>query len=189
MKNPYACTYACMFIHYCRSISGVIGFSRETLVALITNIEGREHRRREMGRGLEHPRASSTDDVECFFSMMRDAIGRNFTTKEMKYGFRKVCIEFNKRIDPDLQFFYHTSCHSRYHEGPQKDFSKPKKKPPRKSKRVPRREQPSAFGLRRATLPVRGSLSVRPKFHNQPLELPPPPSFPVYISEHSYSRS
>lgn len=158
-------------------------------MALITNIEGRELRRRENsnGRGLEHPRASSTDDVECFFSMMRDAIGRNFTTKQMKYGFRKVCIEFSKRLDPDLPFFYHTSSHNRYREGPQQDFSNPRKKPLRKSKRVPRREQPSAFAPRRATLPVRGSLAVRPKFHNLPLELPPPPSCPVLSFEHSYA--
>ena len=51
-----------------------MGFSRETLVAVTTNIEGREHLRREQinsGCLLENPRAASTDDVECFFSMMR----------------------------------------------------------------------------------------------------------------------
>ena len=60
-------------------------------MAVITNIEGCEWRRRfNKERGPEHPRASSTDDVECFFSMMRDGLGRNFTTKEVKYGFRKI---------------------------------------------------------------------------------------------------
>ena len=54
---------------YSRSISGVRGFSRETLVALVANIESREWRKKfnsERGVLPEHPRASTTDDVECF---------------------------------------------------------------------------------------------------------------------------
>ena len=70
-------------------MNNILGFSRETLIAVITNIEGREHLRRQRINSrspLENPRASSTDDVECFFSMMsffsmmRDTIGQNFTT-------------------------------------------------------------------------------------------------------------
>ena len=76
---------------------------------------------------LEYPRASGTDDVECFFSMMRDIIGQNFT-KEVKYGIHKVYAEFIKRADPDLPFYYHTSCHTRYHQGPLPDFDQPPKK-------------------------------------------------------------
>ena len=178
------------FYIMCRSLSSVLGFSKETLVALITNIEGREWQRRDNimnGRKPEHPRASSTDDVECFFSVMRDSIGRNFTTKEVKLGFRKICAEFTKRLDPNLPFFYHTSSHTRYYEGPLPEFSEPGKKTSRKRKRVPRREQPAAFAPRRATMPVRGSLSVRPQFHNLPLELPPLPTGPIHVSEHSYA--
>ena len=166
------------FEFLCRSLSTVLGFSKETLVAIITNIEGREWQRRDNvmnGRKPEHPRASSTDDVECFFSVMRDSIGRNFTTKEVKLAFRKICAEFTKRLDPNLPFFYHTSSHTRYYEGPLPEFSKPDKKTSCKRKRVPRREQPAAFAPRRATMPVRGSLSVKPQFHNLPLELPPLP--------------
>ena len=71
----------------------------KTLMALITNIEGREWQRCYMGRTPDHPRASSIDDVEFFFSsVMRDSIGRNFTTKQVKYWFRKVCAEFTKRM-------------------------------------------------------------------------------------------
>ena len=171
-----------------RSLSGILGFSRETLVAMITNIEGREWHRRECSnenRHLEHPRASSSDDVECFFSMMRDAIGQNFTVNQVKFGIQKVFGEFKKRVDPDLPLYYHTSSHTRYHEGPLPDFDQPAKK--KLIKRVPRREQPTAFGARHATMPVRGSLSVRPKFHNLPLELPPPPTSPVVLYEHSYA--
>ena len=35
-------------------------------------------------------RASSTDDVECFFSMTRDSLGRNFNSKQVKFGIRKI---------------------------------------------------------------------------------------------------
>ena len=188
-----ACAYAVIKILFnfsCRSLNNVLGFSKETLVALITNIEGREWQRcynSNMGRTPDHPRASSTDDVECFFSVMRDSIGRNFTTKQVKYGFRKVCAEFTKRMDPNLPFYYHTSAHSRFYEGPLPEFNEGSKKPRRKSGRVPRREQPAAFAPRRATMPVRGTLSVRPQFHNLPLELPPPPTGPQHVYEHSYA--
>ena len=136
----------------------VLGFSKETISALVTNIEGRQRQRRECtaNQPTEHPRASSTDDVECFFSTMRDAIGRNFTTKEVKFEIRKVLAEFVKRVDPDLPFFYHTSSHTRFHEGPLPNFDLPPKK--EKTKCIPRRAQPAAFGPRRATMPVRGSL-------------------------------
>ncbi len=89
--------------------------------------------------------AVATDDVEYFFSMMRDSLGKNFTTKEVDIGFRKVCSEFTKQLDPDLPFYYHTSSHTRYYEGPLPDFSKPSEKKRRKNHRTPRREQPSAF--------------------------------------------
>ena len=46
------------------------GFTREVLIALVANNETREWRRtfnREKGIPPEHPRSSTTDDVECFF--------------------------------------------------------------------------------------------------------------------------
>ena len=73
-----------------RDISGVRGFSRETLVALIADIESREWRRGFLVReGLpeEHPRASTTDDVECFFSFLRDSVGKDFSLKEVYYTY------------------------------------------------------------------------------------------------------
>lgn len=169
-----------------RSLSDVLGFSKETLMAVVTNIEGREWHRRDCASknpSLEHPRANSTDDMECFFSLMRDSIGQNFTVKEAKFGMRKLIGEFSKRADPDLPFYYHTSSHTRYYEGPHPNFDKPLDKKSRE-KRIPRREQPSAFAPRHATMPVRGSLSVRPTFHNVPLELPPPLTGPIFLFEH-----
>ena len=87
----------------CRSLNGIRGVTRETLVALTTTIESREWmRRRRVSVGLppEHPRASSTDDVECFFSILRNTIGVNFTTRAVMLEWRKVCNEFSKRINP-----------------------------------------------------------------------------------------
>ena len=141
-----------------RSIKGILGFSKETLVGLLTNIEGTEMRRCQMlpDRAPENPRSHSTDDVECLFSVMRDTIGRNFTAKEVGVGFRKVCMEFNKRLNPDLPYFYHTSAHTRFTEGAQPSFNAPSLKPKRKHSRVPTREQPAAFLTHRATMPVHG---------------------------------
>jgi len=204
MYKTKKCWYLTISIY--RPINNIIGFSKETLVALITNIEGREWHRREVmsgNRQKEHPRASTTDDVECFFSMIRDNIGQNFTSKQVKFNLRKVYGEFTKRLDPDLPFYYYTSAHSRYtihiftcsfmtpctfryYEGNLPCFGTASSKPPVK-KRVPRREQPSAFAPRRATMPVRGSLAVRPNFHNLPLELPPLPGEPVHMIDHSYA--
>ena len=70
----------------CRNVNNVQGFSRETLVALTTNIESREWRCRfcsSNGLPSEHPRVSSTDDVEGFFSVLQDSVGKDFTLKEM----------------------------------------------------------------------------------------------------------
>lgn len=110
-----------------RSQKDVLGFSRETLIAVITNIEGCEFHRRQRTNNkqtLEHPRASSTDSIECFFSMMRDVIDQNFTTKEVKFGMRKIISQFVKRVDPDLPFYYHSSFHTRFYEGSHPEFDK-----------------------------------------------------------------
>ena len=56
------------------------------MIALAANIESREWRRQFNTRNripAENPRASSTDDVECFFSMLRDTVGKDFTLKEV----------------------------------------------------------------------------------------------------------
>ena len=101
-----------LYVSYYRSLSNILGFLKETLVALTTDIEGREGHRREVMNGNqkpEHPRAFTTDDVECFFSLMRDNIGQNFTTKQVKFNARKIYV---KSFDPDLPFYYHTSAHT-----------------------------------------------------------------------------
>ena len=97
---------ATLFLH--RDVKRICGLTRETLIAVTTNIESRECRRWDSfnaGLAPEHPRASTSDDCECFFSVMRDNIGKHFTLKEVKFKFRKVCLEFRKRIDPNLPYF------------------------------------------------------------------------------------
>ena len=118
----------------------------------------------EEGLPPEHPRASTTDDVECFFSMLRDCVGKHFTVKQVQYEFRKLCLEFMKRTDPDLPYFYFTSAHDRFQEGSLPDF-----------------DQPS-----RTSMVTPGSLSVRARFHQVPIELPPPPATDIHTYEHSY---
>ena len=107
---------------------GVLGLTRETVIALTTDIESREWERREYaasGHMQENPRASTTDDVECFFSIMRDLGGKHFTVRVAQYNWRKVCLEFSKRLDPDLCFHYHTGAHDRFYGGDRASFDIP----------------------------------------------------------------
>ena len=81
--------YAHTAFHKCRVVSGIRGFTRETLSAVIVNIESREWRRQyNIANAIppEHPRASTTDDVECFFSVLRDMVGKDLTHKEVSYN-------------------------------------------------------------------------------------------------------
>ena len=152
----------------------MLGFTRETVIALTTNIESMEWKRREIvesGLPPENPRASTTDDVECMFSVMHDLTGKHFTLREVKYTWRKVCIEFTKRLDPDIGYYYFTSSHDHFYEGERPHFDEQTRKI--RSQRVRRQEQPANLMLGRATLPVSSTRSIRMKFHNLPLELPP----------------
>ena len=172
-----------------REINNVRGFSRETLLALTTTIESREWMRRKYameGRTPEHPRASSTDDVECFFSQLRSMIGSHFTVKEVKYAWRKICSEFSKRLDRQLSFFYYTSKHECFVEGDRHGFNvyqQPKSNP--RHQRVNRREQPGNLAVGRATMVMTGAKSLRRQFHSLPV--PPPPGCAAqHLTEHSY---
>jgi len=116
-------------------------------------------------------------------------VGKHFTLKEVKFGWRKACVEFAKQLDPDLKFYYHTSSHDRFYEGPMPDFSQfqwPKRNP--RHQHVRRREQPSSLMTGRASLVTPSARSIRMTYHNVRLELPPPPgSVQQHLSEHSYA--
>ena len=94
--------------------------------------------------------------------------------------------EFKKRMNPELPFYYHTSKHSRFYEGLMPDFSvKPNKT---SYKKLPRYELLGSNN--RISFSVRGDSSIRAKFHNVPVDLPPPPgsSNPCSL-DHSYAAS
>ncbi len=79
------------------------------------------------------------------------------------YAWRKICVEFGKRLYPDLGFYYFTSSHDRFLEGEYPDFDHKSTKRAR-SVRVRRREQPShLMGGRAISQP--GSQSTRMTFH------------------------
>ena len=68
-----------------RDINDIKGFTREILIALVADIESREWRSQlnRLGIPAPHPRSCTTDDVECFFSIMRDSVGKDFTLKQV----------------------------------------------------------------------------------------------------------
>ena len=158
------------------------------LIAVVADIKTYEWRRIELSNlGLppENPRASTTDDVECFFSVIRDLVGKDFTLQQVKYAWRKVCAEYDKRTDPELPFYYFTSHHDRFYEDERPGFNEPPEK--QRRPRHPRREMTSVFASGRASLPVAGSLHTRAQFHSLPVNLPPPPGVNINLAEHSYA--
>ena len=71
-------------------MKGICGFSRETVIEVLANIECQERRRQEIGNP-EHPRAGTTDDCECFFALLhRITHGRYVTLGEFRYWWRKL---------------------------------------------------------------------------------------------------
>ena len=227
-----------------RPLAKVRGFTRETLIGVTADIETRLWRHSFNTANQippEHPRSSTTDDVECFFSVLRDCVGKNFKLKQVGflihylnihceelhviylfyrryvrsppiflvtvrifhfikciilchsvsqvyYEWRKITSEFLKRMDPTLPFYYFTSAHQRFYKGELPSFNQPKEKV--KTVRAPRRELLISSLSRRATLPVRSSLSVHATFHNVPVSLPPLPSSGIssrISAEHAYT--
>ena len=151
--------------------------------------KGQEFRREFLSRESsppEHPRASSTDDVECFFSVMRDMLGSDFALKPVLYMWRCLCMEFSKRVGPDLPFYYYTSAHGRFFEGPRPSFNAPPQHP-RREKRPRQREMIAGQAPGRTTLPTPGSRSVRLTYHNVPVNMPPAPHMYLHNIDHPYT--
>ena len=170
--------------------------TRKTLIALTTTIESREWvRRRNKAMNLphEHPRASTTDDVECFFSILRNMISMHFTVKDARLAWRKVCIELRKRLDRNLPFYYYVTKHERFFEGDRPNFElfkKPKHNP--RHQPIRKKDQPGQLVPSRTSLVQSGQRSIRRTYFNVPIELPPPPT-PILHStpfhyDHTYSR-
>jgi len=88
-----------------------------------------------------------------------------------------MCIEFDKRDNSSLPFYYFSSSHDRFYEGERPAFNTIPAKP-RQPMRAPQREIQfsNSFEVGRITLPVRGEISTRIQFHASPVALPPPPA-------------
>ena len=110
-----------------------------------------------------------------------------FTLNKVQFGWRKICLEFSKRMNPSLPYYYHTSTHDRFYEGERPDFNIPPKKK-KAAKRTRRREQPSAMVGKRVTMAVNQSCSIRAEFHNKPVDLPPPTNHSILEYEHAYHK-
>lgn len=160
-----------------RRIKGIQAFTREIIVALIANCESLELRRKEyVARSLppEHPRASSSDDVEGFISILHDQLGDVFDHKSFLQQQPKIQNEFTKRIDPDLPFFYWTGHKHRFTMDPLPSFNKSSGEEERLDKvKLSRRSDPGVFVANRASLPQRNSLTARASFHRAAEKLPP----------------
>ena len=101
-------------------------------------------------------------------AICREAVERPYQTyKEnchSKENDRSDTLEFVKRMDPDLLFYYHTSTHTRYSEGQLSDFNKATNTPKREGRRVLSRDVSATMFTWRATLLVRGTLSIHTQF-------------------------
>ena len=65
-------------LNYARPIKGVCRLSRETVVGLVANVESRLIRHAEYtARNMppEHPRSSSTGDVEGLMALLHEVCG------------------------------------------------------------------------------------------------------------------
>jgi hypothetical protein len=162
-----------------RRLKGICGLTREVVVGLIANLESRELRRQEyMFRDLppEHPRSSSTDDVEGFIALLHEMLGPIFDLKQFHSELPKILNEFSKRIDPDLPYFYWTGAKQRYRDFELPNFNKASGQGiVERLERVnlSRRGDPGVFVANRASLPQRGQLTARAQFHRPPIALPP----------------
>ena len=149
------------------------------VVALFANIESRELRRREYERRQmipEHPRASSSDDVEGFFSLLHGILGPVFDLKQFYDESRKILNEFSKRINPVLPFFYWYGKNERFRDFELSSFnegSKPGAVERLDRVKISRRGDPGVFVANRASLPQKGQLTCRAMFHKTPIALPP----------------
>lgn len=147
-------------------------------MGLIANLATRELRRKEYKeRDLppEHPRSSTTDDVEEIISLFHEVMGDNFDLKQFFDEFPKVMSEFVKRIDPELPFFYWTGHQTRYRHFALPSFNVPSAGGIERLDQiqVSRRGDPGVFVANRASLPQRNQLTVRATFHRAPVALPP----------------
>ena len=163
------------------------------MTALLANIESQEFQRRqaaETHHAPEHTRASSSDDVECFFSILHNQLGQHYDINTIEQRWRPICNEFLKRIDPDLPFYYHTSDKNLYRIHGLPAFDIPAQDGKSRLDFLPstRREDVGQVVIGRATMPIRGLRTVRQQYHSQPADLPQPPNRSHYFRQADMNR-
>ena len=153
--------------------------TREVIVAITTNIESQEFRRRygeEKELPPEHPRAGSTDDVEGIFAFFHELLGPIFDEKAFHDALPKVMLEYTKKCDPELPFFHYTGVNERFNTGCLPSFNQPSGDTERLDMvQISRRADPGVFVANRAIIPQRGQLTVRAAHFRPAEDLPPPP--------------
>ena len=82
-----------------RPVDNIRGFTKELLVGLTSTIESREQRRVVIATSSGRP--STTNDVECFFSVLRDTVGSHFTLKQVQCNLIVYATLTNCRFNMD----------------------------------------------------------------------------------------
>ncbi|XP_078606621.1 uncharacterized protein LOC144879245 [Branchiostoma floridae x Branchiostoma japonicum] len=144
------------------------------LIGITSNIESQEARRLlNPVFGPEHPRAGTTDDVECFFSILHHkTAGQAVTFKEFKQWWRKLVLQFRERMDTDRPYYY-WSLNERFTEDEYPSFDVPSEEVPRLHQiRYRVREDSSILAAGRAFLPARHRPTLRQSFHKFAVGLP-----------------
>ena len=115
-------------------------------------------------------------------------MGKDFTVKNVLYAWRHACLEFTKRSDSDLHYYYYTASHDQFYEGDKPGFNEQSTKASRNPRhmRVKRAESLAGHTTGRTTLPTPGVRSVRLTYHNIPVEIPPPPTKLPHETDHAY---
>ena len=143
----------------------VNGLIRETVVGLTANLTSLELRREEyILKGLppEHPRSGTSDDVECFISVLHEMMGDIFALKDFYASFRKIMNEFYKRISQDTKFYYWTGQKHRFRNFALHSFNEQSQSGIERLDRtiISRRADPGVFVARRGDLPVHGAITT-----------------------------
>lgn len=79
-----------------RPIKGICGFTQETIVGLVANLESRVTKCQERALSPEHPRASATDDVEGIIDLKHEKLGDIFDVKQFLDAQPKILSELTK---------------------------------------------------------------------------------------------
>ena len=89
-------------------------------MAVIAGVESRKWWRQFLTKeGLphEHLHASTTNDDECFFSILLDSVGKDFTLKEVWYDIGHVSADTNIHNSTTSQvFLWMEEGHSQIHK-------------------------------------------------------------------------